>query len=73
MCSTVGFILRWLTVYRNSGAAVKDRRWLADRTNLALDHALARTQPIVPTTGTPAEVSANGRRLLHRDAEDWTG
>jgi hypothetical protein len=44
-----------------------------DRTNLALEHARARTQPAVPATQTPEEVLAHGRPVLHADPEDEAG
>jgi hypothetical protein len=44
-----------------------------DRTNLALEHARARTRPTVPTTQTPEEVLAHGRRLLRGAPEHWAG
>ena len=42
-----------------------------DRTSLALEHARARTRPTAPTTQTPEETLAHGRRLLRGAPEHW--
>jgi hypothetical protein len=44
-----------------------------DRTNLALEHARARTEPVSSITQTPEEVLAHGRRLLRGEPEDSAG
>jgi hypothetical protein len=44
-----------------------------DRTNLALAHARARTQPAVATNQDPQETLAKGRRLLRGDPEEQGG
>jgi hypothetical protein len=44
-----------------------------DRTNLALEHARDRRDPAVPTTKTPRETLARGRRLLRGDPAEQAG
>jgi hypothetical protein len=61
------YVLRrqWGDVLLLSGDFKKTEHLLpVDRTNLALEHARARTQPALPTTRTPAEILDEGRRFL---------